>query len=106
MSTLPVTAEGQIALTKELLEHLGVRPGDRIAVSMLSQGALQLRADGGGRISDVFGLLKDKTSQMLSIEEINDAAARGWANEGPIERFEERLKKIAKQKPERGMIKK
>jgi bifunctional DNA-binding transcriptional regulator/antitoxin component of YhaV-PrlF toxin-antitoxin module len=81
MSALPVTAERQITLSKELLEHLGVHPGDRIEINMLPRGILEMRAAGRvGQISDIFGLLKDKTSQVLSIDEINDVAARGWAN--------------------------
>ena len=34
-----------------------------------------------GKISDIFGLLKDKTHRRLTIEEINRIAARGWAGE-------------------------
>src|SRR5438067_187061 len=34
MSTLTVTAKGQVTLRKDLLEHLGVEPGDKIAVAI------------------------------------------------------------------------
>ena len=33
--TLTVTAKGQITLRREVLEHLGVRPGDKIDVDLL-----------------------------------------------------------------------
>jgi hypothetical protein len=32
-----------------------------------------------GKISDVFGLLKKEDSPVQTIEEINEAARRGWA---------------------------
>ena len=80
MSTLTVTAKGQITLRKELLEHLGVRPGEKIAVDRLPDGRIEVRADRStGRISDVFNLLKRARGPSLSIEEINDVAARGWS---------------------------
>ncbi len=80
MSTLTVTAKGQITLRKELLEHLGVRPGEKIAVDRLPDGRIEVRADRpAGKISDVFNFLKRAKGPSLSIEEINDVAARGWA---------------------------
>ncbi len=80
MSTLTVTAKGQITLRKELLEHLGVRPGEKIAVDRLPDGRIEVRADRpAGKISDVFNFLKRAKGPSLSIDEINDVAARGWA---------------------------
>jgi bifunctional DNA-binding transcriptional regulator/antitoxin component of YhaV-PrlF toxin-antitoxin module len=32
MSTLTVTAKGQVTLRKDLLKHLGVQPGEKITV--------------------------------------------------------------------------
>ncbi|HWE75754.1 MAG TPA: AbrB/MazE/SpoVT family DNA-binding domain-containing protein [Stellaceae bacterium] len=80
MSTLTVTAKGQVTLRKELLEHLGVHPGEKITIDMLPDGRVEMRAERpAGKISDVFGLLKNKTDRVLSIEEINEIAAQGWA---------------------------
>lgn len=80
MSTLTVTAKGQVTLRKELLEHLGVRPGDRIDVDKLPDGRIEVKAARPkARISDVFGLLKRKGGPRLSIDEMNAIAARGWA---------------------------
>ncbi len=36
-------------------------------------------ARSSGRISDVFGLLSNENTSSLSIEEMNELAARGWA---------------------------
>jgi bifunctional DNA-binding transcriptional regulator/antitoxin component of YhaV-PrlF toxin-antitoxin module len=80
MSKLTVTAKGQVTLRKDLLEHLGVSPGERIAVDKLPDGRVELKAvRPAGKISDVFNLLKRDKGPSLSIDEINRIAARGWA---------------------------
>ena len=80
MATLTVTAKGQVTLRKDLLQHLGVHPGERIAVDKLPDGRIEMKAVGPtGSISDVFDLLKRKNGPSLSIEQINRIAARGWA---------------------------
>jgi AbrB family looped-hinge helix DNA binding protein len=80
MSTLTVTAKGQITLGKDVLEHLGVRHGEKITVNKLPNGKIEVKAARPtGKISDVFGLLKRKGGPSLSIEEMNKIAARGWA---------------------------
>jgi AbrB family looped-hinge helix DNA binding protein len=81
MSTLTVTAKGQVTLRKDLLDHLGVHPGDKIAVEKLPDGRIEVRAaPPTGKISDLFGILKNKKKdRSLSIEEMNEVIARGWA---------------------------
>jgi AbrB family looped-hinge helix DNA binding protein len=80
MSTLTVTAKGQVTLRKDVLEHLGVQPGEKITVNKLPDGKIEVRAARPtGKISDVFGLLKRKGGPSLTIDEMNKIAARGWA---------------------------
>jgi AbrB family looped-hinge helix DNA binding protein len=80
MSILTVTAKGQVTLRKDLLEHLGVHPGEKITVNKLPDGKIEVKAARPtGKISDVFGLLKRKGGPSLTIEEMNKIAARGWA---------------------------
>lgn len=80
MSRLTVTAKGQVTLRKDLLEHLGVEPGEKIAVDKLPDGRIEMKAAGpAGKISDVFDFLKRKNGPSLSVEEINRIARRGWA---------------------------
>jgi len=80
MSTLTVTAKGQITLRKDLLTHLGVQPGDKVVVDKLPDGRIEVKlARPTGKISDVFGLLKRPGGPTLSIEEIDEIAKRGWA---------------------------
>jgi AbrB family looped-hinge helix DNA binding protein len=78
LSTLTVNAKGQITLGKDLLEHLGVRPGEKITVEKLPDGRIEVRAARPtGKISDGFNFLKRESGPCLSIEEINKIAARG-----------------------------
>jgi len=81
MSTLTVTSKGQVTLRKDLLEHLGVRSGDKISVEKLPDGRIEVKAARlAGNISDLFGSLKGKKKgRSLSIEEMNEVIARGWA---------------------------
>jgi bifunctional DNA-binding transcriptional regulator/antitoxin component of YhaV-PrlF toxin-antitoxin module len=80
MTTLTVTAKGQVTLRKDVLKHLGVRPGERISVELLPGGRVEAKAARPkGRISDVFDFFKRKDGPSLSIEEIDEIAADGWA---------------------------
>jgi len=80
MSTLTVTAKGQVTLRKDLLKHLGVNPGEKITVDKLPDGRIEVKAARPtGNISAAFGFLKRKHGPSLSIEDMNEIAARGWA---------------------------
>jgi bifunctional DNA-binding transcriptional regulator/antitoxin component of YhaV-PrlF toxin-antitoxin module len=80
MPTLTVTAKGQVTLRKDLLEHLGVLPGEKITVDKLPDGRIEVKAARPtGKISDAFNFLKKENSPSLSIEEMSEIAARGWA---------------------------
>jgi len=80
MSTLTVTAKGQVTLRKDLLQHLGVGPGGKIIVNKLPAGRIEVKAARpAGKISDVFDCLKRENGPSLSIEEMNEITARSWA---------------------------
>ena len=80
MTTLTITAKGQVTLRKDVLEHLGVHPGEKITVNKLPNGRIEVKAARPtGRIVDAFGILKRQGRPSLSIEEMNKIAARGWA---------------------------
>ena len=81
MSNLTVTSKGQVTLRKDLLEHLGVGPGEQINVEKLPDGRIEVRAAATGSISALFGLLKKKGGPSLTIEEMNEIARQGWAGE-------------------------
>jgi hypothetical protein len=79
MTALTISGKGQATLRKELLRHLGVRPGDKIEVNMLPNGRIEARAARRTRhISDIFGALKRPGQPTLSIEEINRIIEEGW----------------------------
>jgi AbrB family looped-hinge helix DNA binding protein len=80
MSTLTVTAKGQVTLRKDVLEHLGVGPGDKVALQKLPDGRVEVKAARpAGQIADVFGLLKREDGPTLTIEEMNEVIAGAWA---------------------------
>jgi bifunctional DNA-binding transcriptional regulator/antitoxin component of YhaV-PrlF toxin-antitoxin module len=80
MASLAVTAKGQVTLKRELLRHLGVKPGERIDIERLPDGELRMRAArSAGSIDGFIGLLADKTGKVATIEEMNEAIAAGWS---------------------------
>jgi bifunctional DNA-binding transcriptional regulator/antitoxin component of YhaV-PrlF toxin-antitoxin module len=82
MTVLTVTARGQVTLRKEILQHLGIKPGEKIELDLLPNGCGILKAAGpSGTIDSFIGLLAGKTKKVATIDEINEAAAQGWAGE-------------------------
>jgi bifunctional DNA-binding transcriptional regulator/antitoxin component of YhaV-PrlF toxin-antitoxin module len=80
MSTLTVTSRGQVTFRKKVMEHLGVKPGGKIELDLLPDGRGVIKAARpSGRIEDFFGVLAGQTKKVATIEEINQAAADGWA---------------------------
>lgn len=77
MSTLTVTTRGQVTFRKEVLQHLGIKPGERIELDLLPDGRAELKAaQPKGSFRALRGILKGKTNgARLSIEEINEAIA-------------------------------
>ena len=53
-SSLAVTAKGQVTLKRELLQHLGIKPGERVEFEKLPDGELRLRAARPTRSIDMF----------------------------------------------------
>lgn len=82
MSSLTVTTKGQVTLKRDLLQHLGVKPGEQVDFEKLPGGELRVRAVRPvGSIDGFLGLLAGKTDKVATIEEMNEAAATGWAGE-------------------------
>lgn len=80
MAILTVTARGQVTFRKEVLRHLGIRPGEKIELNLLPDGRGMLRAaQRTGTINGFIGLLAGQTKKVATIEEINAATATGWA---------------------------
>ena len=80
MATLTITARGQVTFRKKVLEHLGIKPGEKMELELLPDGKGLIRAARpSGKIQDFFGVLAGKTKKVATIEEMNEAAAEGWA---------------------------
>lgn len=76
--TLTVTAKGQVTLRKAVLEHLAVGPGDRLEVSLLADGRVELRPAGARPpLSRLRGVLKRPGQRPVSIEEMQAAIETG-----------------------------
>lgn len=82
MATLTVTARGQVTFRRDVLQHLGIRPGEKIELDKLPDGRVALKAARpAGAIDGFLGLLAGKTRKVATLDEINDAAAAGWADQ-------------------------
>jgi bifunctional DNA-binding transcriptional regulator/antitoxin component of YhaV-PrlF toxin-antitoxin module len=80
MATLTVTARGQVTFRKEVLQHLGIKPGEKIELDLLPDGRGVLKAARpSGTIKDFVGLLAGRSAKVASLDEINEAAASGWS---------------------------
>ncbi|MBO9096919.1 MULTISPECIES: AbrB/MazE/SpoVT family DNA-binding domain-containing protein [unclassified Rhizobium] len=79
-----VTIKGQVTLKRDLLNHLGIKPGERVDFEKLPGGELRVRAARpSGTIDDFLHSLdgKLKLKKPISIEEMNEIAAAGWAGQ-------------------------
>ena len=82
MTILTITAKGQVTIRQSLLKHLGVGPGQKIEADKLPDGRVVVRAARqNGTISDFIGCLSRQYARPLTVDEINDVAAQGWAGE-------------------------
>ena len=80
MTTLTVTSRGQVTFRKDVLKHLGIKPGEKIEIDLLPDGRAVLNAARpAGTIDAFIGLLAGRVEKVATLEEINEAAARGWA---------------------------
>ena len=80
-TTVKVTDKGQITLCQEVLNHLGVRPGDILDVDLMTGGRIRLRPRRGTSAASVFGMLARPGTPLLSVEEINQVSVSGWADQ-------------------------
>lgn len=75
MTTLTVTARGQVTFRKDVLQHLGIKPGEKIQLDLLPDGRGIIKAARPtGKISDFVGLLVGRSKKVATIEEIDEAA--------------------------------
>lgn len=78
LTELTVTAKGQVTLKKSVLEHLGVKPGEKVSVSLRPGGSVELLpavVKKKRNIADLAGLLYRPGQRTISIDEMNEAIA-------------------------------
>ncbi len=79
MPTLTVTAKGQITLQQDLLEHLGVAPGQQVKVHKLPDGTLTIGSHAqDGNINNFIACLHKPDTPIVSIDEMNEVIAQTY----------------------------
>ena len=79
-STLTITSKGQVTFRKEVLDQLGVRPGDKISVELVGPGRVEVRpVRPAATLEGFIGCLKRVGTPTLSLDEIMNLARDGWA---------------------------
>lgn len=80
MPTLKISPEGQVTLDKEVLDYLGVKPGETVDLYLERPGRVALQIPRPtGSIESFFGCLAGKTDKVATLEEIKRATEDGWA---------------------------
>jgi bifunctional DNA-binding transcriptional regulator/antitoxin component of YhaV-PrlF toxin-antitoxin module len=71
---LTITAKGQVTLRRAVLEHLGVKPGEKVSVSLLPGGRVALApASPTHDIRELRGALRRAGRRPVSLKEMQKA---------------------------------
>jgi len=80
MTTLTVTAKGQITLKQELLRHLNITPGQKVEVDKLPDGRIVVgSASPKHSIAEFSGSLAKRGTPKLTIAQIKKITEDAWA---------------------------
>ena len=75
---LTITAKGQVTLRQVVLDHLGLKPGDKVAVSLLRDGRVELLpSDAGHDLRHVRGRLHRPGQRPVSLQDMQRAIEAG-----------------------------
>jgi hypothetical protein len=75
---LTVTAKEQVTLRQAVLDHLGVKPGDKVGVSLLPEGRVELTPSSAQHdLSSARGMLRRQGQQPVSVAEMQKAIEAG-----------------------------
>lgn len=86
MTSLKVTAKGQVTLKKDVLRHLGIEPGQQLEVDLLPGGMARIHAPRPRTSWDaIAGMLHDPHRKAVSIAELDAAIASTVASLDDIE---------------------
>jgi antitoxin PrlF len=74
MTTMPdpttLTSKGQVTVPREIRDRLGLKAGDKLAFTLLSDGTVILRAK-TKRLADLSGLLTRPGHPSVAVEDMN-----------------------------------
>jgi len=83
MLEITLNANGQLTLDKSLLEHLGVKAGEKITVKKLPDGSINIdKSEKRNDIMALAGILKSETAVKMSLEDMNQVITQGYAKRG------------------------
>lgn len=79
MQESTVTTKGQTTLPKDVRTALKLHPGDRVRYMILDGGEVRLVRS--QPVMQLAGLLKDRTARLASLEDMEEAIAKGAVGE-------------------------
>jgi bifunctional DNA-binding transcriptional regulator/antitoxin component of YhaV-PrlF toxin-antitoxin module len=77
---LTITAKGQVTLRQAVLDHLGLRPGDKVAAALMADGRVELLPSSAGHdLGSVRGRLRRPGQAPVSLPAMQQAIEAGRA---------------------------
>jgi len=81
MPTATLTSKGQVTIPKEIRERLRLKTGDRVLFVERPDGTIAMRAQNKS-VLDLLGTLKPRHRRHVTVEEMNEAIAKGYVKSG------------------------
>lgn len=76
---LTITAKGQVTLRQAVLDHLGTSVGEKVRVSFLPDGRIELSAaERSGGIGRLRGALHRRGQRAVTLDEMQEAIEGAW----------------------------
>ena len=75
MPTATMTTKGQVTIPKEVREHLGVEPGDRLSFVVQEDGTVIVKPI-TRHVRELGGLLQRPGKRPVSVNEMDESIAR------------------------------
>jgi bifunctional DNA-binding transcriptional regulator/antitoxin component of YhaV-PrlF toxin-antitoxin module len=85
---MTVTAKGQFTLNKGLMEHLGIKPGERVSITRTPEGLSVTAAKNKTSVEEMLESLRALREAhggikiTATIDEIQEAIANGYVERG------------------------
>ncbi|HLJ26916.1 MAG TPA: AbrB/MazE/SpoVT family DNA-binding domain-containing protein [Candidatus Angelobacter sp.] len=76
-----ITVKGQATIPKEIREHLGLKPGDRLKFFYHPDGSVVLLPKVSART--LRGMVRSRRRRPVTIDEMTKAAAQGASGSAP-----------------------